>query len=282
MKTLLVPTDFSESADNALNYAIEFALKDHSKIILLHSDELDYQTFLYTLIVPANDAIKSVTHQLLRDRALKIGRTGVLEYDSILKNSSLSDAILSTAEEQHVDLIIMGTKGAHGLKKFLAGSNTASIVENAHCPVIAVPENAHYKDIRKITYATDYHESDVPAFQKLIRIVKPFSAELEIVHVSSPAVAQNSSDHEKMQQFLSKLHLLEGGEAISFKILEGENLAEKFEDYVNSGGTNLLVMNTQQRNLVEKLLNDSISKEITYHAKVPLLVFHHTKQPIVF
>lgn len=281
MKTLLVPTDFSESAENAINYAIEFAHKDHSKIILLHSDELDYQTLLYTLMVPANESIKKEALKLLEASAARISRNGNIENECVVKDSALSDAILSTAIEKNVDMIIMGTKGAHGIKKFLVGSNTSTIIEKAHCPVLAVPDHAYFKGIRKITYATDYHESDLPAFQKLLVTANLFDAQLEILHISPHTVKNDPAEKEKMLEFLKKLPAAESVN-ISHKILEGDDITKQFDAIMATGGTSLLVMNTRQRFFLEKLLSGSLSKEISYHAKIPLLVFHHAKQPIVF
>ena len=281
MKTLLVPTDFSETAANALRYAIEFARRDHSKIILLHSAELDYKTLLYTLVVPAEESFRKQAMKQLQEMAFLVKQQEEQACEAILKDSSLSEAILSAADEKNADLIIMGTKGAHGLKKILAGSHTAEIIEQARFPVLAIPDRAHFKQIRTITFATEFHEGDLRILAKLKQIATIFAAKIQILHISSLSELHDSAKKAEREYFCREALKTIGADILYFSDIESGNVSEELHKFIVKQECDILVLNTKHRYMLEKVFDSSLSKELSYDAGVPVLVFHHAPQPFI-
>lgn len=281
MKTLLVPTDFSETAANALRYAIAFARRNNSKLILLHSAELDYKTLLYTLVVPAEDSFRKQAMQQLQEMAVVVKQREGLECEAIMKDSSLSEAILTTADEKKADLIIMGTKGAHGLKKILAGSHTAEIIEQARFPVLAIPDRAHFKEIRTITFATEFHEGDLRILAKLKQIATLFEAKIQILHISSLSELHDSVKKAEREYFCREALKTIGGDNLYFSDIESIHVSEQLHKFICEQECDMLVLNTKHRYVLEKVFDSSLSKELSYDTGVPVLVFHHAQQPFI-
>jgi len=279
MKTILVPTDFSKNASYALNYAIELAKQENAKLILLHAYHIDY-TNSY---VPANLIEKEIqeaeqkSNAHLKTLTTKVTHAGNIKCEYISTQDFAVDAILSTIKEKNIDLVVMGTKGASGLTEVIFGSNTAKVIEKATCPVIAVPENALFKTIKKITYASDYHNSDMEALKKVLELAKPFKAQLNVLHITEKKHL-TGDEKQKMQKFMDEVQKKIKYNNLSFQVLHGEDIEQKLEEYLEDESTDLLVMSTHHRNLLDKLFNTSITKKLAFHTKVPLMAFHYKKK----
>jgi len=163
----------------------------------------------------------------------------------------------------------------------LMGSNTASVIEKATCPVIAVPESASFDGVKKITYATDYRESDIDALKKLIEIAKPFNARITILHASDEEFSRYSEE-TYLNDFKNKVKKKIRYDKISYKLIYGKYLPKALGEEIATSAPDLLAMSTQHRNAVEKFFGTSITKKMAFHSKIPLMAFHHKKESVVF
>lgn len=279
MKTILVPTDFSKNASHALNYAIELAKHENAKLILLHAFHIDYANSYVpvNLIEKEMQEVEQKSDTQLKSLYTKVAHAGNIKCEYISRQDLAVDAILTIIKEKNVDCVVMGTKGASGLAEVIFGSNTARVIEKATCPVITVPEEASFKTIKKITYATDYHNSDIEAMAMVLDLAKPFNAQINVLHITDEAHLTDS-EKQKMQKFKDELQKKIEYNNLSFQILHGENIEQKLEEYLEDDTTDLLVMSTHHRNLFDKLFNTSITKKLAFHAKVPLMAFHYKKK----
>ncbi len=279
MKKILVPTDFSENAGNALNYAIELAKKENAEIILLH---VYHPTLVapYLDVMPDVDAIMEEERWLNKLRSLqtKIEHAGEIESSIVARLDLAVDGIVSEAEDRNVDLIVMGTRGVNGLKEIFLGSNTARVAERAHCPVIAVPEGASYQHLKKIAYACNYRQIDIEAIQKLVEMARPLNAQVNILHVYNP---DSTHAKEEMERFIREAEKQLIYENLSYELIEGEDIEERLEQYLETEAADLLVLSTHERNLRDKLFGNSITQKLVYHSKVPVMAFHYKKEEAV-
>jgi nucleotide-binding universal stress UspA family protein len=274
MKTILVPTDFSGCANNALSYAKGLATKLNSKIILHHSCHLP----AFTMQVPFE---KFSEEELLAE-----ARNSIKDYidNGKLKGSAIDaefnvslglavDNIVALAEEKKADLIIMGTKGTSGIEEVLLGSNAATVMEKAPCMVLTVPEDSKYGTIRKIAFATDYHENDILAISIVAVIASKFNAELVIVH-DSPISMTDALERDVFKKFEKELSEKIAYENISFKFLTGFNVATDLNAFLEDDKVDILAMCSKKRSFFSKLFNPSLTKKMIYHTHVPVLAFH--------
>ncbi|HEY3820302.1 MAG TPA: universal stress protein [Polyangiaceae bacterium] len=142
---ILVPHDFSETAQSALAFALDLAGKLGAHITLLHV--YDVPAYAYgegaALTVDFLGRIRSAAQTALEVVATRARRPDV-EIDVLLRQGSAWSEIDACAKESSVDLIVLGTHGRHGLARVLLGSVAEKVVRTAPCPVLTVhgPEGA--------------------------------------------------------------------------------------------------------------------------------------------
>jgi nucleotide-binding universal stress UspA family protein len=282
MKTILVPTDFSAEANNALDFAIELAKREKAKIILLHAFNITYispdmpiEYFDKNLLEEKNGAAKI----LLRSQN-KIKKHH-LECDVINKRGDAVDMIIDITHKKKIDLVVMGTKGASGLKEIFMGSHTADVISHVNCPVIAIPKRASSHTIKKIVFATDYHSSDINALKKLAAIASIFRSKITVLHISDE---EYTREHEEayIERFTAKVKQKINYRYISHDLIYGYDIEEELETYLRKNRADILAISTKHRNLFERIFGSSITKKLAYHTKIPMIVFHYKQESVVF
>ncbi len=139
-RDILVPVDFSEGSEHALDYAIELAGKLDARVHLLNA--IGVPTFGYEEIGVA--IMSTVIEDLVRsnqdalDKVAAARQPTALIGEVILRTGDARDVILQTVDELAIDLVVMGTHGRHGLRRALMGSVAESVVRTAPCPVLTV------------------------------------------------------------------------------------------------------------------------------------------------
>jgi nucleotide-binding universal stress UspA family protein len=283
MKTILVPTDFSKTSENAIDFAVAFAKKENAMLILLHAYHITYPVsdFPGEIIAEEISETKKAAEEKLKKLCLEIMQTKKVICERVCKEGFAAEVILEASAKMHPDFIVMGTKGASGIKEVLLGSNTAKVIEQAQHPVIAVPDGALFHGIKKITYATNYYVSDIDAIKTLCEIAEPFKAVINIIHISDEEYIPEG-ERELLKQFVSKVSKKVDYNNFSFQLISGKDVEKELNNYLKNDSTDLLSMSTLHRNLLEKFFGKSITKKLAYHTNVPLLAFHHKKESVVF
>ena len=272
MNTILFPTDFSKNADNALQYAVKIASLTQSKLVLFHSYHVPVTTpdVVYADYQVYNEELENSFKEKLQQKIEEIHKNNPgLTCDISVNYGFALDSIINYSESNKVDLIIMGTRGASGLKEVVFGSITASVIEKASCPVLAVPEKAPFKGINKIVFATDLENAEDDTRTKIIEFAKSFDAHLEVLYIQT----ELEIDEEKDKIFE---HINENVDypKTSFHIEVFQDIEEGIEKFVKRHNPDVLAMITHKRGAIEKLFHRSITKKMAYHSQLPLLAFH--------
>ncbi len=159
MKRILVPTDFSDNAYDALYYATRLFKNESCQFYILNTSHDEEMHVLASMIdtsdadvqirKEANERLIETLHSIVRDTE-DFKHT----FETILSSKKLLETIEDTVKEKSIDLIVMGTKGATGAKGFFVGSNTSNIIEKIKCcPVLAVPDEFNFEDTEKATFS---------------------------------------------------------------------------------------------------------------------------------
>ncbi len=280
MRTILVPTDFSKCSLQAVKYAILFAQKTQRQILFFNSTFLLIPTrsssTAYLQAVKSNKENKMKALIKFIDEAyysLKIKRDDDRTKFLVKFGNSAVENIMETIDEQFIDLIIMGTHGATGFRKVLFGSNTAKIIEQAYCPVLAVPSKFKFTSINKIAYATSDMDKLKKELKAVVSIAQKLDASIDIVHIigrEKPKFKPEDFDVNKFVTILSKqLNFYNLG----FYIIDGKgrSIPDEINTFATHQKTDMLVMFTQKRGFFEKLFNHSKTTELAYNLTVPLL-----------
>jgi nucleotide-binding universal stress UspA family protein len=275
MKTILVPTDFSHNASNALEYAIGLAKKENAKIILAHA----YYDVFVSGEIPAHFLLEQMAQtkknaeDKLAEIALKVKAENI-PCEIMAIESRPVDMVLNEAEKLKPDFIVMGTKGSSDLLDTLFGSNTAKIIEKANCPVLAIPEKAVYQSVNNIIFTTEYHLSDLMPIKNLCDIANFFNATITVLHVALDDDAIDADEEQLMEDFKANVLKTVNYKKLNFKLLYGPEFLDALETYIDDTSPDLIAMATQPRGFFKSIFHASSTRNFSYHSNIPLLTFH--------
>jgi nucleotide-binding universal stress UspA family protein len=276
MKRILVPTDFSDCADNALDFALQSARILPAEITLLHA--FDKQGTLYTDYMGVNKEFRQVLLQEAEDKltALKesIEMHRDIAADTRVIPGSLKKAIEQATSERNYDLIVMGTSGAGGLKERLWGSNTGEVIAASTLPVLAIPHEYKWKKPEKFLIATEHFEMAPSIVDKIFELAGLYMAHVEAaVFTAEGEEAAVYIEHaRKAPYYEDQLKERYGEHDMKTTQLYGKNLEKALQGHIEKNEIDVLVMITYKKGFWDRLFHPSLSKRMSYHSKVPLLV----------
>ncbi|HRH65654.1 MAG TPA: universal stress protein [Bacteroidia bacterium] len=273
VRKILVPTDFSANAKNAAEYAINVAKKLESRVVLFHSTHLP--------VVSANEVVMAVDPVSLEKDSLnhlnllkrELGRDfGQVEIENVTTIGFAVEEIIEIVRDQKIDLVVMGTKGASGMTEILIGSNTADVIEKCHCPVLAIPAESKFKTPSKVVFATNYADNDFQSIYLLAEILKPFNAEIIILHVDDNQ--DSKMEGRMLEWFKGQVTTNIPYDRFSFSLISGKNTMEVLDTFITENEIDILSVSMRKRNFFDKLTSRSLTRKLAYHTHVPLLAFH--------
>jgi nucleotide-binding universal stress UspA family protein len=272
MVNILVPTDLSDLSKVAVQYAIKIANKIEGNITLLHVVTIIQPTRatmrfrLKSLEQELMDVAREDIDALVKDVSKQVKTNEPIKV-RIVKGSSFNDTVKKEAKRLRTGLIIMGTRGASGLKKLVMGSNTASVIEVSHVPVLVVPELAEFKTFKNVVYATDLKHVE-KEMKTLIPYLEMFGSTVHLIHVAS-SLKDVSAIEKKIDGIVQKI----GYKNMITRVMVNKNIDEAIDHYVTTTKADLLTTFTHEHGFYDKLFNRSITRKIAFQSKVPLLAF---------
>jgi nucleotide-binding universal stress UspA family protein len=267
MKTILVPTDFSNNANNAIKYANDFAQLTNSKIVLLHAYKpLVGQYSIIPGIVAEDIAIEKNNSQKklekLRSKFLKANNIGLVKIGDPIEE------IIEAANKNKSQLIIMGTHGSSGLRRVLFGSNTSDVISKSNVPVLAIPQRYRFKKINTIVYATDL-KNTINELKHIIPIAKQLDATIEVLNLDYSYKGNDEKKliiEKKIKTLSYKKIKLIGQKATLEK-----TMIEQVKNYLVKRKPQILVMFPENKAWYDKILLSSKTEELANQLKLPLL-----------
>lgn len=277
MKRILIPTDFSDNSWNAIKYGLQL-LQYKCTIYFLHVNPIPlYSAAGATVVTTSRIMEQSLVKEnkrlmdglLMRIKKLPLEHrhtfVTLTHYDYFL------DCVKREVEDKNIDLIIMGTKGATGLKKVALGSNTGAVITKVKCPLLAIPENAQYKKPHEIAFPTDFHIGyDIKVLDNLISILTFNKAILRVLHISKKGEAlteEQKRNKDFLHDYLSDIEH-------SFHSLTGAHLETSVQCFVESRDIDMIAMVAKNLNFFQRILFRPSVEEISYHTDVPFFVLH--------
>lgn len=270
--TILVPTDFSDNARNAANYAAQLAKKLNASLALLHCYMLPTPVSEVPYMMVNVEEIQQQNEQLAKEEAGKLQALGIRATYHV-RLGYPSDEIQTLVEDQPIDLVVMGMRGKGTLEKWM-GSTTTSTIKKIDKPILVVPEDARYHDLQSVTYATDFsYTVGFHVYDPLLNLLKLFNARLHIVHV------QKSKDEMKGQDVAGEIQLDPAFKAVphEFHLVADTDVRHGIETYLEKEPTDLLVMVTHEHSFMERLFRKTHTTTMVYNTHVPLLVLKDRK-----
>lgn len=274
MKRILLPTDFSDNAFEAIKYALRIYKDIECTFYLLHT---------YTPVIYNPEYLMGSSGQIgLGDILQENSMTQLEKLRNRLKSdyknekhtivihtafNTLFGEISDMVAAEAIDIIVMGTKGATGAQEILFGTSAVHVIKKAKCPIIVVPPKFKYEAPKEILFPTDY---DIPykkeKFGQLLEITQGHKSRINVLHVRAGYDLNSSQQKNKAQ-----LEALLDHKALFHDVPDNGIIAAVNEFQIKTN-VNLLVMVRNKHTFMEKLFIEPIIKKIGFHVRIPFMV----------
>lgn len=272
MRRILLPTDFSENAFNAIRYAVNLYANTECHFILLHTlYNADY--IMYSSLGGVYKEKSTEGLERTKKRVEEEFSNELHEFEVISSFEMLHQEIRKRVEQRSVDLIIMGTNGAAGGEELLFGTTTVHAIKTAKCPLLAIPAGEKFKRPKNITFATKY-EIDFSEYQMdLIKLIaESFDSSVHALHADNGKTLNENQKNSKEQ-----LSHFFGDVPFKQHNIKTKTVPEALQILDREFPIDLLVMIKHQRTFMERLLSSSVIHEIGFNSQFPFLVLPSEK-----
>lgn len=272
MTKILVPTDFSPTAEIAFRFAVNLASKIQSEVVLYHVFTPLENPYIDTEAErdDYNKKTSGELHQQLDDLKSRLES----EFSSVaisteLGRSPIIESILSYAETNNFKMIVMGTQGATGIKKVVIGSQAARVIEDTKIPVLLVPDEFTGEIPRKILFATTYDVNDKEPLSSVLEWTSPLKPTITIAHISDNENKENDATMEDYQNAVPEIF---DSSHLSFKHIDATYSIETLEKLTVQHPYDMLSMIRRKKSFLGRLFFKSLSRDMAYLTKYPLLI----------
>ena len=269
MKKILCPTDFSDTANNAIAYAAKFAQTTGDELTLFHVQSL------FDLIpaeIITGKALLTLTQEL-KAQSDEVSKTFNVPCDAIVEPSfrKLSSIIHDRAKEY--DLIIMGSNGPDDLNQFFFGSNTYNAAIGTQTPLLLIPRDYIYSEIRKIVYAFDYLRKRELPLNTLIAFAGRLKCEIKVLQVMEEAHSADADEELNELQTIIRNFYADDIQ-LKYDTVRSADVAQSINSYISKEQPDALAVCSLHMNMIQRLFHHSVIKRIAATSNCPLFIFH--------
>lgn len=276
MKKILVPVDFSEHSEYALEVAAALAKKYNADIIVLHM-----------LGLSSGELIKDDSHEFMEAQyymklakkrfELFLNRPWLkgLKTSQIVQNYKIFSEINTVAHEHNIDLIIMGSHGTGGLSEIFVGSNTEKVVRSSQVPVLVIKKRIRDFSIKKVVFGSDFQIENVPAYNQAITLFNALKAEVHWVHVNLPGINFMSSTEiqEQIDVFLRAAHQGNLSSNSNVHQISDYSVEKGMYNYAKKIKADVVAIPTHGRSGLSHFIKGSIGEDLANHVLLPVMTF---------
>lgn len=260
MQTVIVPVDFSETSLNAARYAVQLLTGHYGVNMILHH--------VYEKPSQAEEAQQKLEELKNELRQIGIAKTEILAE----QGSDFITELEKLARHRDADLIIMGITGRSPLGQTFMGSNTLKMVERNVCPVLVIPPDAKYHEVRNVLLTSDFKNvhASTPSVP-IKKILKTFKPRLHVLNVDSEHYVALT---ESYQSEKNKLRDMFSGFSPEFYFMGLHDVDEAIHQFAQDKHIDFLIVIHKEQTVLEKLFVKSHTKKLLYHSSVPVLALH--------
>ncbi len=268
MKKIIVPTDFSDGAYNALKHAVELANQFDAPIEVVHAFSMP--TAGSTVMVDITDILEKNAKEELDSFSKRVSESGLAEGVQIsysARHGAVVDVLGRISDADMSSLVVMGTHGASGFSEKWLGSNASAASKAVKIPLLIIPGKKAYKKIETVLFATDMKvmENDEP-LKILSRMANAFGCEINFVHIAkTDEKVDNSAYKKQVSEFLDEKNQ-------NFKIVQNNDIEVGISEAIKNAQPDLLVAVRHSYGFFEGLFHSSVSQHIVNTSSIPVLV----------
>lgn len=282
MKKILVPTDFSENANNAFFYALALASEIEASITLLHVVEMEMEVL--DIPMPSGSAYQARKDaaELAMDAQVDLAHGIDKDWDNVMVSVEKQvivgnpvAGIINMAEKIGANLIVMGARGRHKstLAKML-GTRSTDVAQEAPIPVLFIPEGAHFKPIVQMAYASELLASDPYVLWRALELIKPFSPIVRYFHVTQTGEENELEKENRIRQYMESQN---PALQLVFYHIYGQDIDRELEKHSRTFDVDLIVIFHKHKSLFQRMFSHSHTKHLLSMSDIPVLVLNDQK-----
>ncbi|MGN6298787.1 MAG: universal stress protein [Ginsengibacter sp.] len=282
MKRILVPVDFSPNSQKAFRYAVDIASRSGGTIFLYHlfrplkASEagvvFDVDEHNRHLKEIALKRLQRLQKKVLADTNVNVPVAAYAGRIPVVKN------ILDFADENNIDLVVMGTKGASGLKKITIGSNASKIIRRAKIPVLLIPEKFKWETPGKILFTTAIQKSDSDAIPVLSALSVLYDAKISMLHLRDPHQPETMKDKKEFERHASTMQKAFKNTRLELRQIDTFSISKTLQQLHKEIPYDILVMIRRRKSLIQKIFVESFTKNMAFITNKPLLIIPQDKK----
>ncbi len=273
LQKILVPIDFSDTSLNALQTAVAMAKRHQAKLVLVHIVSVNTAFVMpegSVILDSGLDQVLKTANQQLAQWVETLVTTHGIDAQGLVETGSVTDSIVHMAKSHQVDLIVLGSHGASGLREFFMGSTAYSVIRGASCPVLTIPPHQQWLDFKKILFPVRPIADALEKYDFARRIIRKNNAKLIVM-----GVLERLGNHtfEALNDEAAKLIKVieEDGVSVETQFHFSDTLAETILEKANELEVDLLVVTASLDYQIKELFIGPFDQQIVNHAKVPVL-----------
>jgi len=272
MQKILVPCDFSDQTNQALSLALDIAHRSGGRIHLLHvvAPPVMHDTLIAPSLTFESTLLNDLGEQSQERFAQLTARYG---HDQLITQTDFGPPVgvmMNYINENDIDLVVAGTKGASGLKEFFIGSNAEKIVRNASCPVIAVKKNETLASLRDIVFPNALEEGQEDLLMHVKALQHFLDATLHLVWINTPERFISDDVTQVQLQDFARHHMLKN---FSFHIYNDKDEASGVINFTHSIHASMIAMGTHGRHGLQHMLSGSVAEDVVNHVDCPIWTY---------
>lgn len=274
MRKILVPTDFSETAKNAARFAAQMLANKNVEIVLFH---------VYEKIAAGSDGSplteEDEDRQTIFSNALGNVKADMLKVSASLNVSvvaeegkDLIEAIGRYVRHNGVDMVVMGITGATRLEQIFMGSNTLKLAKEGIVPVMIIPPDAKYVEIKDVMITSDFKDVDstipVEPIRKILDLFKPI---LHIVNVDAEHYVELTEEYKSERAKMEKFF---GAYNPQFSFIRLYDFQDAVNSFTEDKEIDLIITIPRKHSFLGGFFKSSHTKKMAYHSHVPVVAVH--------
>ncbi|MEI9943845.1 MAG: universal stress protein [Chitinophagaceae bacterium] len=274
MKTLLVATDFSPAATNAMNYAADMALQINAGILLFHVYQVPVSVSEVPLVLVSVDELKENAERKIEKvkKGLQHITSGKIKIDTETILGNTVDELENSCQRINPFAVIMGTVGHSAIERTIFGSTTLTAIKHLTSPVICVPKGKEYgTGIKKIGLACDFREvMETTPFAVIKDVVKSFNTELHVLNADH----KNKNFKPGSPEQSTLLHTALEDLNPVYDFIEHEDLEKGINEFAEKNNLDLIIAIPKKHKLLEGLFKTSSTKQLVFESHIPVMCIH--------
>lgn len=269
MRTIVVPTDFSETAGNAAEYAMQLAKETNARVILFHAFHVPVPATDMPVLIITPEELETENMRRLEEFAAGLrAKVPGVSLEIMTRAGFAVEEIGNIISELKADLTVMGIHEMGTIDELLIGSTTTDVMDKVKCPVLVIPHNIKFSKPDLIAFASDLKDLPETCGLDIVKeLARTFKAKVDVLTVVKPG---ETPSVKEAAAGIRLDHTLEDIDH-THHFPENTNVQEGIKDYIDQFGPGILVMVHRKHNFFQRLFGESTTQKAAFHTHIPLL-----------